>query len=249
MSRPEAKRKVKEESGTPLDAGDLIKALQASLHARAERIQEEEEQLEIERVALALELDERLQRMRKGQVKDWAGTIPHPEELPAHLKAEYTDVLARHLKIAAHEQALGRERATFKGELRRVAQTVQQMALRRTERVRASVDAASVKPGVKAEDDAAPPPKRAKLGDHSTRSEFKSEPDSKPVAEMESGAAMKMFKCSECNWSAFRDVVLKRCNHTFCRSCLDSRLANRQRKCPACDEPFSTSDMQNIVFQ
>lgn len=35
----------------------------------------------------------------------------------------------------------------------------------------------------------------------------------------------------------------------FCKQCVDSRIATRQRKCPACNLPFSVSDVQQVYFQ
>ncbi|KAJ7764226.1 hypothetical protein B0H16DRAFT_1526385 [Mycena metata] len=68
-------------------------------------------------------------------------------------------------------------------------------------------------------------------------------------AETKPELPAEILRCPACNGAAFRDVVLKRCNHTFCRSCLDLRLSNRQRKCPACDEQFAKSDMQTFMLQ
>ncbi|GAA5931004.1 hypothetical protein JCM3775_000775 [Rhodotorula graminis] len=58
---------------------------------------------------------------------------------------------------------------------------------------------------------------------------------------------MRMLRCSTCN-IRFKQVALSRCGHTFCRECADARLANRQRKCPACAAPFSREDVLPIFL-
>lgn len=57
----------------------------------------------------------------------------------------------------------------------------------------------------------------------------------------------RMLRCSTCN-IRFKQVALSRCGHTFCRECADARLANRQRKCPACAAPFSREDVLPIFL-
>ncbi|KAH7108505.1 hypothetical protein BKA62DRAFT_682424 [Auriculariales sp. MPI-PUGE-AT-0066] len=58
----------------------------------------------------------------------------------------------------------------------------------------------------------------------------------------------KALKCSTCN-HAYRDSVLITCGHTFCKNCIDARLTTRQRKCPACGDPFAHSDVLHIFLQ
>ncbi|KAF9049980.1 BRE1 E3 ubiquitin ligase-domain-containing protein [Panaeolus papilionaceus] len=58
----------------------------------------------------------------------------------------------------------------------------------------------------------------------------------------------KILICSTCK-GPFRNTVITKCMHTFCKGCVDSRLQTRQRKCPACNLPFGTSDVQTIYFQ
>jgi len=59
---------------------------------------------------------------------------------------------------------------------------------------------------------------------------------------------MSLLKCSTCNIN-FRDTVLTKCSHTFCRSCLDARITSRQRKCPACGTGFGQSECIKIFMQ
>ncbi|GAA5960486.1 hypothetical protein JCM21900_000115, partial [Sporobolomyces salmonicolor] len=57
----------------------------------------------------------------------------------------------------------------------------------------------------------------------------------------------KMLKCSTCN-IRFKSVILTRCGHTFCKECVDARLANRQRKCPNCGGMFGKDDVGPVYF-
>ncbi|RDB24923.1 E3 ubiquitin-protein ligase BRE1 [Hypsizygus marmoreus] len=60
---------------------------------------------------------------------------------------------------------------------------------------------------------------------------------------------MKILKCSVCK-QTFRNTVITKCMHTFCRECVDARISTRQRKCPACNVPFSQSDvLYGMYFQ
>ncbi|KAG9005236.1 E3 ubiquitin-protein ligase bre1 [Tulasnella sp. JGI-2019a] len=59
---------------------------------------------------------------------------------------------------------------------------------------------------------------------------------------------LKILRCSTCNQD-FRSHVILKCMHTFCKGCIDARLNGRQRKCPACQMAFGTSDVQSIYFQ
>jgi len=57
----------------------------------------------------------------------------------------------------------------------------------------------------------------------------------------------KMLRCSVCNTN-FKDVVITRCFHMFCRSCTEKNLANRHRKCPACGDKFGADDVKAVYF-
>ncbi|KAJ3974452.1 hypothetical protein EV361DRAFT_641520 [Lentinula raphanica] len=59
---------------------------------------------------------------------------------------------------------------------------------------------------------------------------------------------MSLLKCSTCNLK-FRDTILTKCSHTFCRACVDARISSRQRKCPACGLGFAQSDVLKIYMQ
>ncbi|KAF9060655.1 hypothetical protein BDP27DRAFT_1236457 [Rhodocollybia butyracea] len=57
-----------------------------------------------------------------------------------------------------------------------------------------------------------------------------------------------VLKCSTCNLN-FRDTVLTKCSHTFCKPCVDARISSRQRKCPACGAAFAQSEVVKLFRQ
>ena len=77
-----------------------------------------------------------------------------------------------------------------------------------------------------------------------------------------------LINCSTCREdNAFRSTIITKCMHStsikslmrrlwfqsyvpaFCKSCVDARLATRQRKCPACNLAFGQSDVHTFFFQ
>ncbi|KAF8635226.1 hypothetical protein AX17_004001 [Amanita inopinata Kibby_2008] len=58
----------------------------------------------------------------------------------------------------------------------------------------------------------------------------------------------ELLRCSTCK-THFRNTVITKCMHTFCKQCVESRIATRQRKCPACNILFAQSDVQTLWFQ
>ncbi|KAI0733141.1 BRE1-domain-containing protein [Fomitopsis betulina] len=59
---------------------------------------------------------------------------------------------------------------------------------------------------------------------------------------------MSILKCSTCK-QRMRNTVITKCMHSFCKSCVDARIATRQRKCPACNLAFSQGEVQQLYFQ
>ncbi|KAA1474225.1 hypothetical protein DENSPDRAFT_873258 [Dentipellis sp. KUC8613] len=59
---------------------------------------------------------------------------------------------------------------------------------------------------------------------------------------------MSVLKCSTCRMN-MRNTVITKCMHTFCKQCVDARIATRQRKCPACNLGFAQSEVQQVYFQ
>ena len=43
-----------------------------------------------------------------------------------------------------------------------------------------------------------------------------------------------------------KNVILGRCYHMFCRSCIDQNMAKRNRKCPECAVHFGQDDLHKI---
>ncbi|KZV81614.1 hypothetical protein EXIGLDRAFT_844460 [Exidia glandulosa HHB12029] len=60
--------------------------------------------------------------------------------------------------------------------------------------------------------------------------------------------SMGALKCSTCK-KGFREQLLQKCGHTFCKECVDSRISTRQRKCPACNLPFAQSEVITLFLQ
>ncbi|KAL7626758.1 E3 ubiquitin-protein ligase bre1 [Parahypoxylon ruwenzoriense] len=54
-----------------------------------------------------------------------------------------------------------------------------------------------------------------------------------------------MATCSICK-KDFKNTVLRTCGHIFCRGCIDDRIQNRMRKCPACSKAFDKSDAMTV---
>ncbi|WWD19675.1 E3 ubiquitin-protein ligase BRE1 [Kwoniella shandongensis] len=59
---------------------------------------------------------------------------------------------------------------------------------------------------------------------------------------------LKLLRCSCCEQN-FKQQVIVKCMHTFCKSCLEQRIASRQRKCPACGLSFAKEDVQTLYWQ
>ncbi|WVQ84645.1 E3 ubiquitin-protein ligase BRE1 [Cryptococcus sp. DSM 104549] len=59
---------------------------------------------------------------------------------------------------------------------------------------------------------------------------------------------LKLLKCSCCEQN-FKQQVIAKCYHTFCKHCLDARIASRQRKCPTCGGAFAKEDIQTLYWQ
>jgi len=52
----------------------------------------------------------------------------------------------------------------------------------------------------------------------------------------------KFALCPICR-SNFKNSIIKTCGHVFCQGCLETRLANRMRKCPSCSKSFDKMDV------
>ncbi|EMD37345.1 hypothetical protein CERSUDRAFT_105371 [Gelatoporia subvermispora B] len=66
--------------------------------------------------------------------------------------------------------------------------------------------------------------------------------------QQEIDKCMSILKCSTCRIN-MRNTVITKCMHSFCKQCVESRISTRQRKCPACNLPFSQGEVQTLFFQ
>eukprot|EP00340_Litonotus_pictus_P010894 CAMPEP_0170536908 /NCGR_PEP_ID=MMETSP0209-20121228/102408_1 /TAXON_ID=665100 ORGANISM="Litonotus pictus, Strain P1" /NCGR_SAMPLE_ID=MMETSP0209 /ASSEMBLY_ACC=CAM_ASM_000301 /LENGTH=912 /DNA_ID=CAMNT_0010838327 /DNA_START=63 /DNA_END=2802 /DNA_ORIENTATION=+ len=57
----------------------------------------------------------------------------------------------------------------------------------------------------------------------------------------------KKLKCEIC-FERYKDVVITKCFHTFCKQCVDKSFESRQRRCPHCREKISENDVKAIFF-
>ncbi|KAJ6499055.1 BRE1 E3 ubiquitin ligase-domain-containing protein [Mycena sanguinolenta] len=62
-------------------------------------------------------------------------------------------------------------------------------------------------------------------------------------------STMNVLKCGACKGPGFRDTVITKCGHTFCKACVDARISTRQRKCPACNLAFGIAEVLTIYLQ
>ena len=56
-----------------------------------------------------------------------------------------------------------------------------------------------------------------------------------------------MVKCKVC-YDRFKDTIITRCCHMFCKACVEQNLKDRHRKCPACGIPFGQADVRSIYL-
>jgi E3 ubiquitin-protein ligase BRE1 len=58
---------------------------------------------------------------------------------------------------------------------------------------------------------------------------------------------LNMLRCYVCR-DRFKNAVITRCYHLFCKECIDENLKSRLRKCPACGEKFGQDDVKMVYF-
>ena len=63
----------------------------------------------------------------------------------------------------------------------------------------------------------------------------------------EVAAYKTMMNCSVC-MERPKSVIITRCYHMFCKTCIDKTVEARQRKCPGCGSGFATGDVSAIYF-
>jgi len=57
----------------------------------------------------------------------------------------------------------------------------------------------------------------------------------------------RLVKCTLCQENE-KNAIISKCGHTFCRDCIDERLANRNRKCPACSQQFDYQGVKELFL-
>lgn len=57
----------------------------------------------------------------------------------------------------------------------------------------------------------------------------------------------RKVKCSLCTIND-KDAIINKCNHAFCRECLQKRLDVRNRKCPACAVQFDYQSVKDLFL-
>ena len=59
----------------------------------------------------------------------------------------------------------------------------------------------------------------------------------------------KCMHCKLVTFSRFVTMLNMFLAKAFCRNCVNERISSRQRKCPACNLPFSQGEVQQVYFQ
>lgn len=58
---------------------------------------------------------------------------------------------------------------------------------------------------------------------------------------------LALLNCSVCN-VRWKNVIITKCYHLFCRECVNENLKVRSRKCPACSKSFGQDDVHEIYL-
>ncbi|CAK8541332.1 unnamed protein product [Lathyrus sativus] len=65
--------------------------------------------------------------------------------------------------------------------------------------------------------------------------------------QQELGEYMEIVKCSICR-DRTKEVVITKCYHLFCNSCIQKIAGSRQRKCPQCGACFGANDIKPVYL-
>lgn len=55
------------------------------------------------------------------------------------------------------------------------------------------------------------------------------------------------IKCGVCE-NNYKDTVITKCFHTFCKGCINKALTSRARICPHCREKFGENDLKTFYL-
>lgn len=70
----------------------------------------------------------------------------------------------------------------------------------------------------------------------------------RPRKEEDCEALRRFVECGVCT-ARVRNVVISKCSHSFCSTCLDTCLRNRTADCPACKQSFEQADLRPLYWQ
>ncbi|KAM0673166.1 E3 ubiquitin-protein ligase bre1 [Gurleya vavrai] len=57
----------------------------------------------------------------------------------------------------------------------------------------------------------------------------------------------KLLRCTACDKN-YKNTILLRCMHVFCKECVDERIKTRNRNCPNCNEHFISAEVKKIYL-
>lgn len=66
-------------------------------------------------------------------------------------------------------------------------------------------------------------------------------------ADEELRSLRRLINCSVCHENP-KGVMLMKCQHLFCQSCVQARISSRDRKCPGCGVKFAENDVKPFFF-
>ncbi|KAI8072839.1 hypothetical protein BC940DRAFT_291751 [Gongronella butleri] len=73
------------------------------------------------------------------------------------------------------------------------------------------------------------------------------DPDTEARLNREMNDYRQLLNCGACK-QRLKTHVLLSCMHLFCKECLDERIDAQKRRCPTCDQPFSSKDMRPLYM-
>lgn len=56
-----------------------------------------------------------------------------------------------------------------------------------------------------------------------------------------------LLRCNVCH-ERQKNVIITKCMHMFCKTCIQRNIDARHRKCPGCGTAFGTKDVQHFFF-
>ncbi|KAK7952573.1 uncharacterized protein PG986_008301 [Apiospora aurea] len=81
--------------------------------------------------------------------------------------------------------------------------------------------------------------------DHVSKDRDKWKVKSMSNSSEEEDMLRQLATCSVCQ-NRFKNTVLTKCGHIFCKECTEDRLTNRMRKCPNCARAFDRNDIMTV---